>query len=501
MNSLPNPQLFEKSASLRVRQVELSAADDVQRHREKLARIVLDEMYQFVALLDAQGNLLEVNRAALEGGGMRMEDIQGKPFWEARWWAVSREIQSQLQRAILRAASGEFVRYDVEIYGRNAGRETIIIDFSLFPVRDQRGEVVFLLPEGRNITEKKRAEEEIARKNRELELLLQRVRELDEVKSQLFANVSHELRTPLALILGPAESMLAQGDNLTERQRRDLAVIRRNASTLLKHVNDLLDVAKMDAGRLSLAYAEVDLAWLVRKVAGHFEALTADREMTFLVEAPAHLPAQVDVEKLERVVLNLLSNAFKFTPRGGLVKLSVEETPQRRALLAVQDSGPGVRPELRQSIFERFRQGEGGSTRQFGGTGLGLSIVRDFVELHGGLVSVTEAPGTGALFLVELPRQAPEGTHVRRQPPAGAQALEADMALRGTLEELAPLEAVRAQARAQPLPGAEERPRVLVVEDNAELNRFLVEALQGEYRVATAFDGQEALEEARARPF
>jgi PAS domain S-box-containing protein len=485
-----NLHLFDNTPSIRVRQVELEASDDLQRHREKLARIVMDEMYQFVALLDVNGILLEVNRAALEGAGIRLEDIRGKPFWEARWWTVSKDIQEQLKEAVRRAAGGEFIRYDVEVYGQASGEETIIIDYSLIPVKDTSGKVVFLLAEGRNITEKKRAEAEIARKNQELQRLLDRVRELDELKSQFFANVSHELRTPLALILGPAERMLAHGDNLTELQRRDLEVMRRNAATLLKQVNNLLDLSKLDAGRMQASYAEVDLVRLVRKVAGHFDALAPERGISYAIDTPERLPAQVDPEKLERVVLNLLSNAFKFVPEGGRVRCSLRPTENGRALISVQDSGPGVRPELRQTIFERFRQGDGGSTRQFGGTGLGLSIARDFVELHEGTLGVTDAPGGGALFLAEIPLRAPESVRVRKEMEPAAP--ERDAVVQGTLEELAP--AIAPPVRKDERP---EGPLVLVVEDNPELNRFIAETLSEDFRVRTAADGQEGLERAR----
>jgi PAS domain S-box-containing protein len=211
--------LFTDISTLSVRQVVLSGTDQPQTYREKLARIILDEMYQFVGLLDGNGMTLEINRAALEGAGIRLSDIQDKPFWEARWWQVSRETREKQRQLVARAATGEFIRCDIEIYGRSSGEETIIIDFSLMPVRDQRGKIVFLLTEGRNITEKKAAEAEIARKNEELQKLLEQIRQLDQLKSDLFANVSHELRTPLALILGPADSLLSSG-NLTQAQRR-----------------------------------------------------------------------------------------------------------------------------------------------------------------------------------------------------------------------------------------------------------------------------------------
>lgn len=483
------------SASVTVRDVELSPADSAQRRREKLARVVLDEMYQFVALLDIDGLLLEVNRAALEGGGIRLEDIRGKSFWTARWWTISPDTQERLKKAVAKAGQGEFVRYDVEVYGSAHGSETIIIDFSLVPVRDLEGRVVFLLAEGRNITEKKKAEAEIARKNEELQLLLDRVRELDELKSQFFANISHELRTPLALILGPAEKILAESDHLSELERRDIEVIRRNAATLLKLVNDLLDLAKLDAGKAEVRYANVDAVRIARVVGSHFETLAAQRGIAFAVAAPASIPAQLDPEKLERVLLNLLSNAFKFTPEGGRVKLALE--CEDGLLISVQDSGPGVPAAERRAIFERFRQTEGGATRKFGGTGLGLAITKDFVHLHGGSVAVTDAPGGGALFIVRMPLTAPEGARVINAVDMGALAVEIDAnpSLVGTLEELTPLRVVRAKPDMQP-----DRPTVLVAEDNPELNRFIVECLGGEYNVATAADGQEALEMALQTP-
>ena len=267
-----NRQLFARTTSLRVRDVTLRAEDDVQTHREKLSRIVLDDLYEFVGLLDANGTTLEINRAALEGAGITLASIRGRPFWEARWWAVSKQTQAMQQELVKRAREGEFVRCDMEIYGQASGEETIIIDYSLQPIRDHSGEIVFLLAEGRNITDKKRAEAEIALKNEELQQLLDKLKRLDDAKNDFFANVSHELRTPLTLILGPTEA-LARAGNLSEQQRHDIAVVHRNAAVLLKHVNDLLDLAKLDAGRMSLDYVKIDLAQLVRTVASNFDAL------------------------------------------------------------------------------------------------------------------------------------------------------------------------------------------------------------------------------------
>ncbi|SPK75694.1 Adenylate cyclase Cya (plasmid) [Cupriavidus taiwanensis] len=167
--ALISRELFAASPELRVRDVTLYAHDDFQTQRAKLASIMLDAMFQYVGLLDLDGRMLEINRAALDGIGIHMDDIRGKPFWEARWWVISPETQNDLRQLIQRAGQGEFVRSDFEVYSQNIGAETIIVDFSLVPIRDSNGNVVFLLPEGRNITEKKRAEAALAQKNKELQ--------------------------------------------------------------------------------------------------------------------------------------------------------------------------------------------------------------------------------------------------------------------------------------------------------------------------------------------
>jgi signal transduction histidine kinase len=322
--------------------------------------------------------------------------------------------------------------------------------------------------------------------NQELQTLYQKVRALDELKTEFFANVSHELRTPLALVLGPAERMLA-GGTLAEDQRHDLGVVARNARTLIKHVNDLLDVSKLEAGRMEVRYAEADLSRLVRFTASHFDALARERDIACTVETPPEAPAQVDADKVQRVLLNLLSNAFKFVGDHGRVRCALK-VENGRAVLAVEDNGPGVPPELRGVIFERFRQGEGGTGRRFGGTGLGLAIARDFVGLHGGTIAVDDAPGGGARFTVVLPTRAPAGAKVE---PAPADADLAGELARQAAEELRPGTA----EPAGPPPGG-DRALVLVVEDNADMRQFIAETLAPDYRTASAADGRQGLAKA-----
>ena len=308
--------------------------------------------------------------------------------------------------SIARAAQGEFVRWDTPIYGRAGGTETIIIDASLMPVKDDDGKVVFICAEGRDITEKKAQEREIAQKNIELQGLLERIRELDEIKTQFFANVSHELRTPLALILGPA----AAADR---RRRHDgpgaAARVGRRSSRATRACCSSTSTTcstcrKLEARKLKIELQDTDVAALVRFLASHFAVLAADRGIDY-VGRRRRAPAwrRSTRTSCSACVMNLLGNAFKFVPAGGRDPLLAAAVGATSSTIAVDDSGPGVQPELRQAIFERFRQGDGGINRTVGGTGLGLAIAKEFVEMHKGRIEVLDSDLGGARFEVTLP--------------------------------------------------------------------------------------------------
>ena len=484
---MPSP---ESSHPVTVRGTDIVSTDPRQRYREKIARVTLDSMVQFVGLLDARGTVLEINKVALDAVGLTLSDVEGKPFWTTFWWQVSEEANQSIRDAIARAVKGEFVRWDTPLYASPDGSVTIIIDASVMPVKDDTGEVVFLACEGRDITEKKAQEREIAQKNIELQGLLERIRELDEIKTQFFANVSHELRTPLALILGPAQRLIDDDGTMSLAQRRESGqVVARNARMLLKHVNDLLDISKVEAGKLKLELHDADVAALVRFLASHFAVLAADRGIEYTVDADGSCVAAIDSDKLQRVVINLLGNAFKFVPDGGRIRCSLRHSAAELTI-AVDDSGPGVKPELRQAIFERFRQGDGGISRAVAGTGLGLAIAKEFVEMHKGRIDVLDSSLGGARFEVRL-----SIGRIGADAPATQPGLDRTV-LDGVLEELRftgvkPKETVRERA-----PATSGRPRVLVVEDNPDMNRFVAESLSRDYDVVTAFDGGEGIEQA-----
>jgi signal transduction histidine kinase len=329
-----------------------------------------------------------------------------------------------------------------------------------------------------------RRAQEIADANRQLSAANQQLGRLDELKTQFFANVSHELRTPLTLILGPTATLL-ESEHVPPAIRPDLEIVMRNARTLLKHVNDLLDVSKLEAGKMTLDLAEVDLARLFRVVASHFDVLARERRIAYTVDAPEAVRGVCDADKVQRILLNLVSNAFKFTPTGGAVRctMRIDDGAAERVVLEVADSGPGIPLENREAVFERFRQLEGGADRRFGGTGLGLAIARDFVGLHGGTISVARAPEGGALFEVSMPLRTQGGVVV------AARRLLTDPADQAVQELRAPAE----RQEEPPTDTKAERPTVLIVEDNREMLQFIRESLGKQYRFVSAHDGREGL--------
>ncbi|GAB4436022.1 MAG: ATP-binding protein [Chloroflexi bacterium OHK40] len=326
--------------------------------------------------------------------------------------------------------------------------------------------------------------------NAELAQLNARLQELDELKSQLFANVSHELRTPLTLIIGPTERLLGQARG---EQARELELILRNARVLQRHVDDLLDVARLEAGRLELQRSTVDLARLIRRTTDLFTAAAAERCITLSVAADGEQLIEADGEQLQRVVVNLISNALKFTPEAGEVRVTAR-LDGATATICVDDSGPGVPPALRARIFERFRQGEGGKTRRYGGTGLGLAIARELVVLHGGSIRVEDSPLGGARFTVVLP------TGMPARLPTDAPRLESVSAA-GSLaptDDTPRLDATSVTGTPAPIAAPiESAPLVLVVEDHPEMRAFIAGTLSARFRVATASNGREGLEQAR----
>jgi PAS domain S-box-containing protein len=456
---------------------ERKRAEEALRIGEERLAAVIDNAMDAIITVDDNQRVVLFNAAAEKIFACSAAEVIGKPldgFLPERFRAIH---SSHIQTFGTTGMSARSMHSPGTLYGKRANGEEFPLEatISQASISGQKLYTVIL----RDITQRKQAEE--------LASLYAQSREMDRLKTEFFANISHELRTPLALILGPVRKRLAAG-GMSEAERRDLELVERNAGSLLRHVNDLLDLSKLDAGRMKAEYEATDLARLGRLVASNFETLAKERGLKYIVDMPGTLSAQVDPRKIERVLLNLLSNAFKFTPAGGSVRFAIHQENDH-AVVEVEDTGPGIAPNLRDAVFERFRQIEGGSNRQFGGTGLGLSIAKQLVSLHGGSITVGEARnGTGSLFRGELPLLAPAGSKVQET----AEVYDRDAA-RQVVEELAVQSAAPPPSAAARAAGAA---LVLVVEDNRDMNAFVSETLSASYRTVQAFDGQEGLNKA-----
>jgi len=237
------------------------------------------------------------------------------------------------------------------------------------------------------------------------------LREVDRLKTEFLASMSHELRTPLNSIIGYAEVLLDGIDgSLTGEMEEDVAAIHESGRHLLNLVNDILDLAKIEAGQMDLALERVRLHDLVEEVAATSHVLLKGKPVELIVDVPEDLPdVQADLLRLRQIVSILLANAAKFTDEGTItLRADIYERDPRWLLVSCSDTGIGIAPEKLQVIFDRFRQVDQSYSRRAGGTGLGLSITRQLVQMHGGVLWVESAPGAGSTFYFTIPIAAPE---------------------------------------------------------------------------------------------
>lgn len=316
---------------------------------------------------------------------------------------------------------------------------------------------------------------------------------IDRAKTQFFSNVSHEFRTPLTLMLGPLERALAS--DLSAQDRDQIAIAHRNSLRLLKLVNSLLDFSRIEAGRTKATYAPVDLPALTAELASNFRSAIEGAGLEFEVDcAPLPDPVFVDREMWEKIVLNLLSNAYKFTLQGRIAVRTHSE--DGRAVITVSDTGTGIPEAELPHLFERFHRVEGAHGRTYEGSGIGLALIQELVRLHGGTVQVDSRTGVGSAFTVSLP--------------FGFMHLPADQVSESAVvSEMTPFrrdafmhEAISWLARpSDEIPEAAgvggERPRVLLADDNIDMREYISRTLGDTYEVTAVGDGVAALAAAR----
>lgn len=368
-------------------------ATEALRESEARFRAVFDQTFQFMGLLTTDGRVLAINQTALRAGGLaHLEEVLGKPFWETPWWSFSPQVQAELRDAIRQAAEGKAVRGKVR--NRTVDRGVIDVDFSLKPVRDEAGRVLWLLPEGRDITEVEQAEAELARRVAELN----QAQELTRLKDHFLSTISHEMKTPLSLILGYAELIEDVCD-----QKELVAGIIDGGMRLTSHLNNILDYSALVSGSLPLYKTEVSLSEVVENAAEFVQREAQLKGLTLTMElAPGLPPLSGDARRISQMLTELLDNARKVTPTGGAIGLRAQPAPGG-VRIEVWDTGPGIAPEDEARMWQPFSQLGPGRGLRGGGLGLGLTIVKMLAELHGGRVTLESALGKGSCFTLYLP--------------------------------------------------------------------------------------------------
>lgn len=349
----------------------------------------------------------------------------------------------------------------------------------------------------------------VSRERLKSDLKLQRLEaekmhEIDHLKSRFFANISHEFRTPLTLILGPLEKLLTHSGSGKERNLYQ--IMHRNARRLLHLINQLLDLSKLEAGSMQLETKPTAIVPFLKAIVLSFSSLAEKRHIQYHFKYPKeNAVVYFDADKLEKIITNLISNAFKFTPEGGSISVSVRLNPaEGKAIPAtlrmaaqlskvtmlqmeVKDSGLGIAEEFKEKVFNRFYQINTSQTREQEGTGIGLSLVRELVELHQGEVSVESQKGRGSCFTVQLPlvmADYEELSIVQHAVGNGQQTTTSTNAMEYMMlmDQIAESDMTEADM---------ESSIVLIVEDNADVRYFIRESLESTYQIIEACNGQE----------
>jgi len=445
-----------------------------RRHLGVLFEAIVDHVPIMLFLKDAEGLRFELwNRAGSELVGVPSEEMIGKtdfdffPEEQAKFFvAKDREV----------LASGKLLEVEEPLQTKHGERWLLT---KKIPLLDAEGRPLYLLGVSQDITERRKAKADLERAKSDAEAG-------SRAKSEFLANVSHELRTPLTLMLGPLDSLLADGD-MSARTTSVLSRVRRNAARLHGLVDDLLDVAKAEANMLDPLLETVDLAPVMRELTDDLADAASSRRLSLtFVHTGEATSANIDRDMFDRILLNLIGNALKFTPEHGRVTLGLRLSSDDKIEIDVTDTGIGIGPEKLPVVFRRFEQAEAGLSRRYGGTGIGLALVNELVKAHGGEVGVESRFGEGSRFWLKLPRASatplpPRRARYSSRPPRN---MEAEMAT----EQPAAAAVSNGRSPSQILP------KLVLAEDNADMRDYVSEVLEAEFEVVATADGLEAFE-------
>jgi len=479
-------ELGQSNRQLQQETLEHRQSQELLHTSETRFRRLVQAAPDGIVIMDAEHRIVSINDQAERLFGYKSDELHGELH---RRLLPERFLQrhDQHQEHFLENPSTRPMGSNLELYGLRKDGSEFPLEISLSPLPTPEGLQVICIV--RDITERKHTEQELAGHRTRLEELVgERTRELEEksealekatrLKSEFLANMSHELRTPMNSIIGFTERViLKSGETLPQRQLTNLHTVKRNAHQLLALINSLLDISKIEAGRMEVLPEEFDLQTLLQEVVELTETLVADKGLSMQLHGPDQSVTLVtDRAKLRQILVNLVGNGVKFTEQGGITLRvlpapaeSAAQTQEKSIVIQVSDTGVGISPENQQKIFEAFVQGDGSDARRSGGTGLGLAIVKSFVAMLQGNISLDSVQGQGTTLTLTLPQ---------------------------VWEEL------RAPSAKEPAESTDSNagPLILCIDDDAEVLHLLAEHLSDQgYNVLTANSGTEALQLAEKR--
>lgn len=404
--------------------LRLREAEQQVREQEAWLRTVMSSIGDAVITTDLEGRVTSINPVAQGIVGWIEEEAQGRPLMEV-FQIINGQTRLPSENLVAKVLrEGSIVNYTNNSILVTKDDKEIPIDDSAAPIKDEQNNLIGVVLTFRDITERKRAEEEreqsLVREQearREAEAARQRAEQASRLKDEFLATISHELRTPLNHMLGWI-TLLRGGELQPEQSRKALETIERNVHSQNRLIGDLLDVSRIIAGKLHIEPRPIEIADVV-EAAAESARPTADKKGVHLLTKldPQAGIISGDAERLQQAVWNLLSNAIKFTPEGGHVQVRLERVNSQVKII-VSDDGQGISADFLPHVFDRFRQEDASSSRQHSGLGLGLTIVRNLVEMQGGSVRADSAgEGLGATFSITFPvasDQAPPAESKRR---------------------------------------------------------------------------------------
>jgi len=461
---------------------ERLAAQLAQQSRERsetaafLNNILESSTEYSIIAMDLEGSVLAWNEGARRNYGYAAEEMVGKQ--NSRILHTGEDVEGGRVEAAL-AQALETGKFEGEFQRMRKSGEQFTAQVAITLRRGVSGDPIGYLLVSKDITAQKALEEELRRKNEELVEQYHRVQEANRLKSEFLANMSHELRTPLNGIIGFAELMHGgKVGPVSDPHKEYLGDILTSSRHLLQLINDVLDLARVEAGRMEFHPEPVDLAKLVGEVRDGLRTMAATKRIQVKMEIDPGLTGVTgDPAKLKQLLYNYLSNALKFTPDGGQVTVRVGPEEADSYRVEVEDTGIGIRPEDLGRLFVEFQQLDAGAAKKYQGTGLGLALTKRIVEAQGGQVGVRSAPGTGSIFFAVLPRV----FWAERESPARS--------------------AARPDGRPAASPAA-AGPAVLIIDDDQRERAWLMKTLGGAgYAVEAAASGGEAVARCREKAF